>query len=164
MTITKRTDRDIAASIPDLIKSGTGFTKAAKILHIGSDRLKRIATDKQLAALHKNGSKNLATASNKADEAGAKRVIENALANGWGVNETLKNSSLSHYQLKRYASEEQFSQIKLNGMRKGERHYNKNREEELKIEGVRIIRDPAIAKAMMQEIIANHPAIGRQYV
>lgn len=158
--INSKSDKELAAEIPEIITSGLGIAKAAKALHIGVERLKRITTEKQLSQILANGSKNLETSKQRVDIERHYQTVLSAIENGWGINETLSYTDLSRHSLKRYATPEQYETLKENGLKKGE-NYRKTNAQAKRVEGIRIIRDPVIAKAMMQEIIANHPAINR---
>ena len=158
----KKTNAELATEVPALIEKGLGLYAASRALHIDFFRLRELATKEQIAALKKNGEANRITTGAITDEA-LKGLIEKAIKDGLGVNQTLKTLSIPHYRLHRVATPEQIKALKLNGMTK-KGPTGKSYSQTASVNGARKIRDPLIAKAMMQDIIANHPAIGRHYV
>lgn len=158
----KKTNAELATEVPALIEEGFGLYEASRELHVGMPRLHELATKAQIEALKKNGETRRFKKGTVTDEK-LKELIDQAIADGLGINQTLKKFGICHYRLHRTATPKQIEALKCNGMTK-KGPSGKSYSQTVAIKGIRKINDPLIAKAKMQDIIANHPAIGRHYV
>ncbi|WP_067096063.1 hypothetical protein [Marinomonas atlantica] len=160
--INPKTNEELAAKLPAIIEAGTSAFKAAIQLGIGIERLRKIASPEQLIAFQKNAEKNLHGRGKLAHltEEQINQRINEAIKDGLGINQTLDFMGITNRKLHTLASDEQIEQLKENGAARKVRTDGETKARE----GLNIIKDPAIAKAKMQHIIATHPAIGRLHV
>ncbi len=154
-----KTNAELATEVPALIEQGLGLFEASRALRVGMPRFKDIATKQQIEELKKNGAKRIEEIKAESEKR-IKAALSEAVKLGYGLTKARKHSGAVSEKFYDLATPEQIEAFKRNSRKAT----GKSTEIPVRQEGIIVITDQSIARAVMQDIIANHPAIGRHHV
>lgn len=154
-----KTNEELAAELPALIEKGIGLYCASRELCVGMPRLRKLASKEQIDALKKNGEAGRIK-SNVESESRIKSALAVAVEQGYSLNKARIYSGTTCTRFYELATPEQIEAFKQNSAKLNKRKGDTSAPRE----GMIVITDQAIARALMQDIIATHPAIGRYHV
>ncbi|RDL44650.1 hypothetical protein DN730_09705 [Marinomonas piezotolerans] len=153
----KPSDEEVQKGIEKAIENGLGIFKTAQFIKVGVARMKRLATKEQLKALKRNGEANLNEVKQQSEER-IKARIEESLRLGHSLTACSLHAGASTTRVRELATPSQIKALESNN-KADKKTFTPTRNE-----GGIVIRDQAIARMRMQEIIAAHRAIGRRHV
>ena len=155
----KKTNEELAAELPALIEKGLGLYDASRALQVGMPRFRAIATKEQIEAFKSNGEAGRIKTMVESEKRVKAALIE-AVEKGFSLTKARIHSGATSARFYELATPEQIEAFKKNSAKLTKRQGDTSPPRE----GMIVITDQSIARAVMQEIVANHPAIGRHYV
>ena len=179
MGVTNLSDEGIIEALPDLIEQGFALFSASKELRVSHLRVRNLATDDQIERLKENAEKNTKQGRPKKVAAAQQQVsaeekarllerfgdrIDQAIVNGLGIKSTIEMLETSHQTLMKVITPAQLQGLRDNGNAAWQAKANVVPDNRPRVGGAVIIKDPTVARAIMQDIIATHPALGRPHV